>query len=41
MHLAAGLWKDKEDMRTNKNVKISIQTIQGKHLQKSLRYGQD
>ena len=39
MHLAAGIWKDDKDMRTDKNVKISIQTIQGSKLDKSLRYG--
>ena len=39
MHLAAGIWKDNKDMRVDKNVKISIQTVQGLKLQKSLRYG--
>ena len=39
MHLAAGLWKDGKDMRTNKEVKILIKTTQGKELEKSLRYG--
>ena len=39
MHLAAGIWKDNKDMRTDKNVKISIQTIQGTQIEKSLRYG--
>ena len=38
MHLAAGIWKDNKDMRVDKNVKISIQTVQGLKLQKSLRY---
>ena len=38
MHLAAGLWKDNKDMRVNKNVKIKIQTTNGKYLQKSLRH---
>ena len=41
MHLAAGLWKNNKDMRTNKDIKISIQTTQGTELQKSLRYGVD
>tara|TARA_B100000686_G_C16637677_1_gene888235 strand:- start:69 stop:983 length:915 start_codon:yes stop_codon:yes gene_type:complete len=41
MHLAAGIWKDNEDMRINKDMKIAIQTIEGKYLQKSLRYVQD
>ena len=39
MHLAAGLWKNNKDMRINKDVKVTIQTIQGSELQKSLRYG--
>lgn len=39
MHLAAGLWKDGKDMRTNKEVKISIKTLHGEELNKSLRYG--
>jgi len=39
MHLAAGLWKNNKDMRTNKDVKVTIQTVQGPELQKSLRYG--
>ena len=41
MHLAAGLWNGNKDMRIDKSVKISIETIQGKHLQKRLSYGQD
>ena len=39
MHLAAGIWNNNKDMRTDKNVKILIQTIQGNQIQKSLRYG--
>jgi len=39
MHLAGGIWKDDKDMRIDKNIKISIQTIQGSQLEKSLRYG--
>jgi len=39
MHLAAGIWNNNKDMRVDKNVKISIQTIQGNQIQKSLRYG--
>ncbi len=39
MHLAAGLWKNNKDMRINKDVKVTIQTVQGSELQKSLRYG--
>ena len=38
MHLAAGIWKDKEDMRLNKSIKIDIQTLTGKILNKSLRF---
>ena len=38
MHLAAGLWKDGKDMRTHKEVKIPIKTIQGEEIEKSLRY---
>ena len=41
MHLAAGLWKNNEDMRINKDIKITIKTVQGSELQKSLRYGVD
>ena len=41
MHLAAGIWNDKRAMRVDKGVKISIQTTEGKYLQKSLRYVQD
>jgi len=39
MHLAAGIWKDNKDMRTDKNVKIAIETTKGLKIQKSLRYG--
>jgi len=38
MHLAAGIWKDNKDMRLNKDIKIEIQTLEGKILNKSLRY---
>jgi hypothetical protein len=38
MHLAAGIWKDNKDMRLNKDIKIQIQTLEGKILNKSLRY---
>jgi len=38
MHLAAGIWKNNEDMRLNKNIKIDIQTLTGKILNKSLRF---
>jgi len=38
MHLAAGIWVGKNDMRLNKNIKIKIKTTQGKTIEKSLRY---
>ena len=38
MHLAAGIWVDKTDMRVNKNLKIGIETLSGEKLSKSLRY---
>ena len=41
MHLAAGLWRNKEDMRVNKNVKIIIKCTSGEELEKSLRFGLD
>ena len=38
MHLAAGIWKDKKDMRLYKEIKIDIKTLKGKTLKKSLRF---
>ena len=38
MHLAAGIWKDNQDMRLNKHVKIEIKTLDDKILNKSLRF---
>ena len=38
MHLAAGIWLGNKDMRVDKNVKIKIKTVQGEHLNKSLRF---
>ena len=38
MHLAAGIWKDKKDMRLNKEITIEIKTLQGKTINKSLRF---
>ena len=38
MHLAAGIWKDNKDMRLNKEVTIDIKSLQGKILNKSLRF---
>ena len=39
MHLAAGIWKNNKDMRLNKDVKVEIKTLEGKIIDKSLRYG--
>jgi hypothetical protein len=39
MHLAAGIWEGKKDMRLDKEVKIKIQSVQKKLLSKSLRFG--
>ena len=39
MHLAAGIWKDKKDMRDDKNLKIEIKCLDGKKIFKSLRFG--
>ena len=38
MHLAAGIWKDKKDMRLNKEITIDIKSLKGKTLSKSLRF---
>lgn len=38
MHLAAGIWKDKKDMRLNKEITIDIKTLDGKTVSKSLRF---
>jgi len=38
IHLAAGIWKDGKDMRTNKDIKIQIKTLKDKTVLKSLRY---
>ena len=40
MHLAAGIWKNGKDMRTNKDVKITIKTVDNKKIEKTLRYEQ-
>ena len=39
MHLAAGIWNGNKDMRVNKEVKVEIETTQGKKIFKSLRFG--
>ena len=38
MHLAAGIWKDNTDMRLKTEIEIDIKTLQGKILNKSLRF---
>ena len=38
MHIAAGIWLGNKDMRTNKDIKIKIETISGKKIEKSLRF---
>ena len=38
MHLAAGLWKENRDMRTDKSIEIEIKTLTNKIIYKSLRY---
>ena len=39
IHLAAGLWKNNKDMRLNKDIKIQLKTLDGKIVDKSLRFG--
>ena len=39
IHLAAGIWKNNKDMRLNKDIKVEIKTLEGKKIDKSLRYG--
>ena len=39
IHLAAGLWKNDKDMRLNKDVKVELKTLEGKKIEKSLRFG--
>ena len=38
MHLAAGIWIDGRDIRNNKDIKIQIENLEGKFLEKSLRF---
>ena len=38
MHLAAGIWKDGKDMRTDKNILIEIDTLNNKKINKTLRF---
>jgi len=39
LHLAAGIWDGNKDMRTNKDVKIKIQSLKNDFVTKSLRFG--
>ena len=39
MHLAAGIWDNKKDMRIDSSVKIQIKTLENKNIEKSLRFG--
>ncbi len=39
MHLAAGIWDNKKDMRIDSSVKIQIQTLENETILKSLRFG--
>ena len=38
MHLAAGIWVGKQDMRLKRGIKIRIKTLEGQEITKSLRY---
>ena len=38
MHLAAGIWIENKDMRLNKDLKIELETLEGKKVFKSLRF---
>ena len=38
MHLAAGIWVNKKDMRLNKSLLVEIETLQGGKILKSLRF---
>jgi hypothetical protein len=38
MHLAAGIWKDKRDMRVDKSIEIELKTLNNSTINKSLRY---
>ena len=40
MHLAAGIWKNNKDMRTDKSIKVDIKTVTNIIVSKSLRFGQ-
>ena len=38
MHLAAGIWKNGKDMRTDKSIEIEIKSLKNKKILKSLRF---
>ena len=38
MHLAAGIWENEKDMRTDKKIKINIETLDKNKKLKSLRF---
>ena len=38
MHLAAGIWKDKRDIRVDKSIEIELKTLNNSTINKSLRY---
>ena len=38
MHLAAGVWKNKKDMRLEKNIQIELKNLENETISKSLRY---
>ena len=38
MHLAAGIWKNGKDMRTDKSIEIEIKSLNNNKILKSLRY---
>ena len=38
MHLAAGIWKNKKDMRLDKDITIEVKNLEDKKISKSLRF---
>ena len=38
MHLAAGIWQNGKDMRTDKSIKVEIKNLENRRILKSLRY---
>tara|TARA_Y100000741_G_scaffold331533_1_gene286900 strand:- start:4209 stop:5120 length:912 start_codon:yes stop_codon:yes gene_type:complete len=39
IHLASGIWVDNKDMRSDKNLKVTVKTLKEETISKSLRYG--